>query len=73
MWRGGSTLAFLPLYPPLDICTMTTDPEKAAEEATEIEVELKAGLPSLATCIIHGGPHPIAVVSSSRDLTRSSD
>lgn len=52
---------------------MTTDPEKAAEEATEIEVELKAGLPSLATCIIHGGPHPIAVVSSSRDLTRPSD
>ena len=31
--------------PPLDICTMTTDPEKAPEEATEIEVEFKAGLP----------------------------
>lgn len=31
--------------PPLDIYTMTTDPEKALEEATEIEVEFKAGLP----------------------------
>lgn len=31
--------------PPLDIYTMTTDPEKAHEEATEIEVEFKAGLP----------------------------
>ena len=31
--------------PPLDIHTMTTDPEKAPEEATEIEVEFKAGLP----------------------------
>ena len=31
--------------PPLDIYTMTTDPEKAPEEATEIEVEFKAGLP----------------------------
>lgn len=32
-------------HPPLDIYTMTTDPEKAPEEATEIEVEFKAGLP----------------------------
>ena len=31
--------------PPPDIYTMTTDPEKAPEEATEIEVEFKAGLP----------------------------
>lgn len=31
--------------PPLDIYTMTTDPEKAPEEATEIEVEFKTGLP----------------------------
>lgn len=31
--------------PPLDIYTMTTDPEKAPEEATEIEVEFKVGLP----------------------------
>ena len=31
--------------PPLDIYTMTTDPEKAPEEATEIEIEFKAGLP----------------------------
>ena len=31
--------------PPLDIYTMTTDPEKAPEEATEIAVEFKAGLP----------------------------
>lgn len=31
--------------PPLDIYTMTTDPEKAPEEATEIEVEFKSGLP----------------------------
>ena len=31
--------------PPLDIYTMTTDPEMAPEEATEIEVEFKAGLP----------------------------
>lgn len=31
--------------PPLDIYTMTTDPEKAPEEAIEIEVEFKAGLP----------------------------
>ena len=31
--------------PPLDIYTMTTDPEKAPEEATEIVVEFKAGLP----------------------------
>ena len=31
--------------PPLDIYTMTTDPEKAPEEAAEIEVEFKAGLP----------------------------
>ena len=31
--------------PPLDIYTMTTDPEKAPGEATEIEIEFKAGLP----------------------------
>lgn len=31
--------------PPLDIYTMTTDPEKAPDEALEIEVEFKAGLP----------------------------
>lgn len=52
---------------------MTADSEKAAEEDTEIEVEFKAGLPSLATCIILGGPRPIAVISSSRDLARSGD
>ena len=31
--------------PPLDIYSMTTDPEKAPDEATEIEIEFKAGLP----------------------------
>ena len=31
--------------PPLDIYTMTTDPEKAPDEATEIDIEFKAGLP----------------------------
>ena len=31
--------------PPLDIYTMTTDPEKAPDEATEITVEFKVGLP----------------------------
>lgn len=31
--------------PPLDIYTMTTDPEKAPDEATEITIEFKAGLP----------------------------
>ena len=31
--------------PALDIYTMTTDPEKAPDEATEIEIEFKAGLP----------------------------
>ena len=31
--------------PPLDIYTMTTDPEKAPDEATEIEIEFKGGLP----------------------------
>ena len=31
--------------PPLDIYTMTTDPEKAPDEPTEIEIEFKAGLP----------------------------
>lgn len=31
--------------PPLDIYTMTTDPGKAPDEATEIEIEFKAGLP----------------------------
>lgn len=31
--------------PPLDIYTMTADPEKAPDEATEIEIEFKAGLP----------------------------
>lgn len=31
--------------PPLDIYTMTTDPEKAPDEATEIKIEFKAGLP----------------------------
>lgn len=31
--------------PPLDIYTMTTDPEKAPDEATEIVVEFKSGLP----------------------------
>lgn len=31
--------------PPLDIYTMTTDPEKAPDEATEIEIKFKAGLP----------------------------
>ena len=31
--------------PPLDIYTMTSDPEKAPDEATEIEIEFKAGLP----------------------------
>ena len=31
--------------PPLDIYTMTTDPDKAPDEATEIEIEFKAGLP----------------------------
>lgn len=31
--------------PPLDIYTMTTDPEKAPDEVTEIEIEFKTGLP----------------------------
>lgn len=31
--------------PPLDIYTMTTDPEKAPDKATEIEIEFKVGLP----------------------------
>ena len=31
--------------PPLDIYTMTPDPEKAPDEATEITIEFKAGLP----------------------------
>lgn len=31
--------------PPLDIYTMTTDPEKAPDEATEITIDFKAGLP----------------------------
>lgn len=31
--------------PPLDIYTMTTDPEKAPDEATEIIIDFKAGLP----------------------------
>lgn len=31
--------------PPLDIYTMTTDPEKAPDTPTEIEIEFKAGLP----------------------------
>ena len=38
---------------------MTADSEKAAEEATEIEAGFKAGLPSLATCIIHGVRAPL--------------
>lgn len=36
--------------PPLDIYTMTVDPEKAPEEATEVEIEFKAGIP----CAIDG-------------------
>ena len=36
--------------PPLDIYTMTTDPEKAPDEALEVEVEFKAGVP----CAIDG-------------------
>ena len=36
--------------PPLDIYTMTTDPEAAPEEATEVEIEFKAGVP----CAING-------------------
>ena len=31
--------------PPLDIYTMTTDPEKAPDTPTEIEIEFKVGLP----------------------------
>lgn len=31
--------------PPLDIYTMTTDPEKAPDEPTEVEIEFKQGLP----------------------------
>lgn len=31
--------------PPLDIYTMTTDPEKAPDEVTEITIDFKAGLP----------------------------
>lgn len=36
--------------PPLDIYTMTTDPEKAPDEATEIEITFKEGVP----CAIDG-------------------
>ena len=36
--------------PPLDIYTMTTDPEKVPDSATEVEIEFKAGVP----CAIDG-------------------